>query len=182
MSEKFEKFIRSNRREFDECEPPVGLWERIEQQLDKKQQVKKARMVRLSFVVRVAAALLVVLTAGVLFLKHGNNSIDISSVSPEMGKLQVQYASMIEDKQQELKRIEKEDPQLYREFASEIAKMDTNYQKLQNDLATSPNREETVKAMIRNLQTQIDVLNQQLTIIQQINQIKKGQTHETQSI
>jgi hypothetical protein len=36
--------------------------------------------------------------------------------------------------------------------------------------------------MIRNLQIQIELLNQQLEIIQQINQLKKEQGDDTQNI
>jgi uncharacterized protein YqiB (DUF1249 family) len=92
------------------------------------------------------------------------------------------YASVIEIKRSELKRIEKEEPQLYQEFSSEIRKMDENYQRLKNDLPASPNQEETVKAMIRNLQIQADVLNQQLEVIKQINKSKKENNDETQTI
>jgi hypothetical protein len=53
---------------------------------------------------------------------------------------------------------------------------------LKQDLPASPNQEETVKAMIQNLQIQIDLLNQQLEIIQQINQLKKEQVDDTQNI
>ena len=89
---------------------------------------------------------------------------------------------MIELKRTELKHIEKDEPQLYREFSSEIMKMEESYKKLQKDLPASPNQEETVKAMIRNLEIQIELLNQQLTIIQQINQVKKEQRNEIQNI
>ncbi|MBC7758949.1 MAG: hypothetical protein H7069_08840, partial [Phormidesmis sp. FL-bin-119] len=68
------------------------------------------------------------------------------------------------------------------EFSSEIRKMDASYQKLKSDLPGSPNQEETVKAMIRNLQIQTELLNQQLSIIQQINNVKKEQKNGTQQI
>ena len=60
--------------------------------------------------------------------------------------------------------------------------MDESYQRLKNDLPGSPNQEETVKAMIRNLQIQADVLSRQLNVIKQINESKKENNDETQSI
>lgn len=39
-----------------------------------------------------------------------------------------------------------------------------------------------MKAMIRNMETQVKLLNQQLNIIQQINQVKKEQKNDTQNI
>ena len=71
---------------------------------------------------------------------------------------------------------------MYNEFSGEIAKMDSTYKKLNNDLATSPNQELVLRAMIRNLQIQTEVLNQQLNVIEQYNQIKKEQKNETKNI
>jgi hypothetical protein len=44
-----------------------------------------------------------------------------------------------------------------------------------HDLATSPNQERVLRAMIRNLQIQTEVLNQQLDVIEQFNEFKKQQ-------
>ena len=60
--------------------------------------------------------------------------------------------------------------------------MDSVYKKLNNDLANSPNQELVLRAMIRNLQIQTEVLNQQLNVIEQYNQMKKDQKNETKNI
>lgn len=185
MSDRLENFIKGHRRDFDEFEPPSNLWERIELQLEEEKAIapKQPKVIKLSLVLSIAATLLIVLTAGVVFWGYQKKeATNIANISPQLANQQVHYASMIELKRSELKRIEKEDPRLYHEFASEIKKMDASYQRLKNDLPTSPNQEETVKAMIRNLQAQIEVLNQQLNIIQQIDQLKKEEQNETQSI
>ncbi|MGN6639619.1 MAG: hypothetical protein ACTHJ8_11965, partial [Mucilaginibacter sp.] len=62
------------------------------------------------------------------------------------------------------------------------AKMDSTYKKLNRDLKTTPNQEAVLRAMIRNLQVQIEVLNQQLNIIEHYNQMKKEQENGTQNI
>ncbi len=186
MSERLENFIKNNRKQFDELEPPVGLWDKIEQQLNEQPKIvliKKERVVKLSFLLKIAATVIVVFALAIGFWKNQKKeTIEISAINPELAKQQVHYASLIQEKRIELKQIEKEDPQLYKEFSSEIKTMDENYQKLKIELPNSPNQEETVKAMIRNLQIQIQVLNQQLEIIEQVNQIKKEQQNETQSI
>ena len=56
--------------------------------------------------------------------------------------------------------------------------MDSTYKKLNNDLATSPNQELVLRAMIQNLELQTEVLNQQLDLIEQFNQMKKDQKNE----
>lgn len=184
MKDKLENFVRDNKKNFDQLEPPADLWSRIEKQLDENQQKKKAeKVVRLSILYRSAAVLIPILFAGLWFYQYQyKQSVDLSSINPGLARQQVHYASMIELKRSELKHIENEEPQLYREFSSEIRKMEESYKMLQKDLPSSPNQEETMKAMIRNLEIQVQLLNQQLTIIQQINQVKKGQTNDTQDI
>ena len=188
MKDRLENFIRDNRKDFDQFEPPTALWHKIEKQLDEKQintesVYKKEKVVRLSFLLKMAASVIIVLCAGLwVYQYQSKQSSDLSNIDPKLAEQQVHYAALIEFKRSELKLIEKEEPQLYHEFSSEIRKMDASYQKLQSDLPESPNQEETVKAMIRNLQIQTELLNQQLNIIQQINKVKKEQKNETQRI
>lgn len=189
MSKRLEHFIQDNKKDFDLYEPPADLWDRIDTQLRKAEKAKetprKEKVIRLSILLKVAATLIVVLSMGLLFWKNqsmGNAAPTLSSIDPQMAQQQVQYASLIEIKRSELKRIEKEEPELYQTFSAELKKMDASYEKLKSELPESPNQERTVRAMIRNLQIQVEVLNQQLIIIQQINQFKKEQKDEAQII
>ena len=45
-----------------------------------------------------------------------------------------------------------------------------------------PNQEELIRAMMQNLQVQLDVLNQQLSIIQKLNEAKQNHGKSMQSI
>lgn len=189
MKDGLENFIRDNKKEFDQFEVPAALWDKISKRLDEQEinssitEIKKEKVVRLSFLLKIAATIIVVLSVGFWGYQYQKKeSSDLSNIDPQLAKQQVHYATLIEVKRSELKQIEKEEPQLYSEFSSEIRKMDASYQKLKSDLPGSPNQEETVKAMIRNLQIQTELLNQQLNIIQQINQVKKEQKNETQRI
>jgi hypothetical protein len=60
--------------------------------------------------------------------------------------------------------------------------MDSTYNRLNKDLATSPNRERVLRAMIRNLQIQSEILNQQLGVIEQLNQTKREEKNDTKNI
>ena len=189
MKDRLENFIRDNKKELDQFDAPAALWDKIEKQLDEKginsspAGGKKEKVVRLSFLLKIAATIIVVLGVGLWGYQYQKKeSTDLSNIDPELAKQQVHYANLIEVKRSELKQIEKEEPQLYSEFSSEIRKMDASYQKLKSDLPGSPNQEETVKAMIRNLRIQTELLNQQLSIIQQVNNVKKEQKNETQQI
>ncbi len=186
MNDRLENFIRDNKKEIDQFDPPASLWDKIEKQLDEKRisgPVKKEKVVRLSFLLKIAAAIVIVLGVGLWGYQYQKKEVmDLSNIDPQLAKQQVHYAALIETKRSELKQIEKEEPQLFSEFSAEIRKMDANYQKLKSDLPGSPNQEETVRAMIQNLQIQTELLNQQLNVIQQINKVKREQKNETQQI
>jgi len=83
------------------------------------------------------------------------------------------YAKLVEIKHKQLKTIEKDEPLLYRQFASDVQKLDSVYHDLQGQLPKNPNREQLLEAMLQNLQLQMQLLNHQLDIIKQINHSKK---------
>jgi hypothetical protein len=185
MSKRLEDFIKTNKAEFDDLEPSADLWSRIEKHLPPQfEEVKKreAKTFTLGFVMRVAATVIVVMGIGFGFYLHGSKTVDLAAINPVYAQQEVHYTSLIKNQQSELKTIAKSDPQLYKEFTSEIAKMDSTYKKLNSDLATSPNQELVLRAMIRNLQIQTEVLNQQLSIIEQFNETKKEQKNEIKNI
>jgi hypothetical protein len=185
MSRRLEDFIKANRDEFDDIEPATDLWGKIEKQLPKQFGAGKSgkKTFSLGFVLRVAASIIVGM--GVCFTLYLNsekqNMVDLGAINPEYARQQVQYTSLIATKRIELKAISKSDPQLYKEFTAEIGRMDSTYKKLNHDLTTSPNQELVLRAMIRNLKMQTEVLNQQLNVIEQYNLIK-SKKNETKDI
>jgi hypothetical protein len=187
MSKRLEDFIKTNSAEFDELEPGNDLWARIEKKLPATEAAlpkKEAQTFSLGFVMRVAAIIIVVMAIGFgFYIKNPKPaSVSLATVNPEYAKQQVHYASLIQSRRKELKVLTKSDPELYNEFSAEIAKMDSTYKKLNNDLQTSPNQEYVLRAMIRNLQIQTEVLNQQLQVIEQFNEQQNKAQHETKNI
>ena len=85
------------------------------------------------------------------------------------------FAKIVEIKHKELKRIEKDEPLLYKQFAGDVSNLDSVYHSLQEQLTKNPNREQLLEAMIQNLQLQMRLLNHQLDIIKQINHSKKSE-------
>ncbi|HVU57290.1 MAG TPA: hypothetical protein VHD83_19645 [Puia sp.] len=83
------------------------------------------------------------------------------------------YVRLVELKHEELKSIEKDEPLLYKQFASDAHKLDSVYHGLQKELPNHPNKEQLLEAMLQNLQLQMGLLNHQLNIIKQINHSKK---------
>jgi septal ring factor EnvC (AmiA/AmiB activator) len=179
---KIERFIRDNREGFDEYEMPAHLWDQIAQQLPVSQEVKETNKKGKLFyfmpkIWTIAASIVAIIGCfSVFYMSSKTESTDniIANYSPEYGQKMVQYASLIETKREEIREIEKHNPVLYQEFATEIEKINQDYQNLKAELPQTPNQEELVKAMIQNLQVQLDILNRQLIIIQKVKEYKQN--------
>jgi hypothetical protein len=199
MSSPLEKFMRDNREAFDSEEPRPQVWASLEKQLappDKKGKVIAMKFLRIG----VAAAVLVLAGIGVFYLATGTESVDppvvattpseltpsvtedkmLEEINPTYAKEVYHFTQLIELKQTELKQIEKDNPELYKQFIGDINKLDSSYYALKNELPANPNREQLLEAMIQNLRLQTDLLNQQLNIIKQIKQ-SKSKTNEKNS-
>ncbi|MEO6314341.1 MAG: hypothetical protein ABIU63_14020 [Chitinophagaceae bacterium] len=85
----------------------------------------------------------------------------------------VHYTRLVELKQNQIKRITKDEPLLYQQFAGDFNKLDSTFHLLKKQLPVNPNREQILEAMIQNLQYQEALLNQQLNIIKKISNSKK---------
>ena len=104
----------------------------------------------------------------------------IREINPSYAQEVYHFTQLIELKQQELEQLGKDNPDLYKQFMSDINKLDSSYNALKRELPNNPNREQLLEAMIQNLQLQTGLLNQQLQIIQKIKQ-EKNNSHETNS-
>lgn len=175
MSNKLEGFVKDNKKEFEVKGPSDQLWARIEAELDKKKQPKKT--LKLYQWLSIAAMLLI--TIGVYFTysyKQANSELDVADISPEFGQKQVRFVNQIEEKKDSLAVYAAANPELYKKFTNDLKNLDTDYERLKAELPTSPNQILIVKAMVRNREMQLQILQQQLMIINQVNQYKKEST------
>ena len=180
---RLEKFIDENRNAFDDMEPPGRAWEKIHQAIKKKSVLNFSSGY---FARWVAAAVVIIILSATAFLllnKKENGDVanvrnrdttvtDLVSNTPEHHEMN-QFAGIISVKQAELKLLAREQPELYKRFTSATLQLDSSYNILKNQISVTPNRELLIEAMIQNLQLQLDILNQQLSIIKQIKQSKK---------
>lgn len=198
MSSKLEQFIRENREQFDNDEPRPQVWSQLEKQLAPPEQ--KGKVIAMKFLrLGIAAAVLVLAGVGVFYLLSGPGKSDpvvlrqgdktspvtnenkmLEEINPGYAKEVYHFTQLIELKQTELKQIEKDNPELYKQFTVDINKLDSSYFALKKELPVNPNREQLLEAMIQNLRLQTELLNQQLFIIKQIKQ-SKSKTNEKNS-
>lgn len=180
MSDNIERFIRDNREGFDTELPGKKNWSAIEKQIGIPKSTASIFPMSI-FKWTAAAAIFIGIIATGLYLYNAPSSASVVSlakdpvveqIDPQYAKMVAQFSSLIEEKQLELKSLEKDNPELFKQFAGDIKKLDSTYQVLRNTLPANPNKEQLLEAMISNLQMQIGLLNQQLQIIQQVNRPK----------
>jgi len=110
-------------------------------------------------------------SAALAAIRPKNN--DSKELESSMDEEMYHYARLVELKHKELKTIEKDEPLLYKQFSSDVYKLDSVYHDLREQLPNNPNREQLLTAMLQNLQLQMELLNHQLEIVRQINHTKK---------
>lgn len=172
---KLTGFIKENRKEFESKGPSDQLWSKIEAELNR--QEKKKKTWQWYSIAGVAASLVICLSVFIGIRTYQQTQpIVVADVSPLYGKKEVQFASMIAEKKDSLENYATKNPELYKQFISDLAQLDADYEKLKVQLQTSPNRNDIVKAMIKNLEIRSSILSQQLSIINEVNQYKKENT------
>ncbi|TDB60826.1 hypothetical protein [Arundinibacter roseus] len=191
--DRLERFVRDNREDFDVWTPSDALWGRIAPALGEANQTpplseKKNRHLgswgKAYFDWRIAAG--VILALGVSYLFYLNNKYGVTRdpqvalSAPAYAREFTQYNQAIDEKRMELVRLTTDNPELYKEFSTDLDRLEKSYSNLRSELPQAPNQEALIQAMIQNLQWQVELLNQQLTILQRIKQADKR--HENNPI
>lgn len=171
MHSKLEEFIKENKKEFDTDRPSMALWARIEEELDKK---KKKEPINLRLWIGIASSVIVLLGIGFLYVfPFKRDNMNLADVNPVYAKKQVKFASLIERKRDSLQIFAVSNPELYQQFDADLQKLNKSYEALRKGLPASPNQQLVVKAMIKNLEIQLQLVSQQLSIITEVSQYKK---------
>lgn len=91
----------------------------------------------------------------------------------------VHYTKLVELKQAQISILKKDEPLLYKQFASDFDKIDEEFKTLKIQQNSHPDNEQLLEAMIQNLRLQSALLNRQLEIIKTINNNKKKNYENT---
>lgn len=180
MKSNLEYFIQEHRDQFDSEVPDAKILKYINTVKTKKKKINFTE-----FSIRQIAASTIIFLSGISIIllmqmkdpkinrHHDNNAeqINLNEESNDQNDIH-KMVQIIQIKQSQLKEIENANPSLYRNFTNDLKKLDTYYNKLQDELKINPNKEQILEAMIQNLQLQQEVLNKQLQIIQNLKQTK----------
>lgn len=177
MNNRLETFVKENRKSFDAMEPPVGLWAKIELELDARENAvkqNKKKSIKLYLWMSAAAAVAVVFVLGWLYAgRLQGNDLEIADVNAAYAKKEVHFAGLITEKRDSLAIFAAANPELYKKFTADLAKLDEEYERLKSELPKSLNQTLVVKAMVKNREIQLQLLKQQLLIINQVDDYKR---------
>lgn len=179
MDDKLERFIKSHRQEMDAKEPSPDLWLDIANEISiEKVQIKRSRY---QYVWKAAAVILLLITSWLVIDKVSlHQETPQVVINPQLEEAENFYFTLIENQRNEVLELSRENG-LDLNFTEELNTLDSMYSVLKEDMANG-NEASLVDAMILNLQLRIEILNQQLSIIKSIEESKKENNIEDETI
>ncbi len=192
MKEKdyIEELILKNLEGLNDNEPPEGHFERFEEKLAKQ---PKKRSFSLNLVWKVAAAVIFVFLAvnqGKIWFSPDNENIvpssgqqamSLASVSPEYEEVEFYYTNAINnglmqwEKMADAGLISEQEQEM---MDVELTEFEDVYDRLQNDLAASPNDERVINAMLEYYQKKLSLITMIVNKLEEVKQ--KNKNHETE--
>ena len=167
------------REQFDKYDPPAESWDEVRKHLP---QTAKRRSLHRPLLA-VAASVALIVAAFFIVQTTRTNDLDTVALDQELVAVDRQYAQQIalaqtniDQRQGEIKKLLANYPELEGRFQVDLGKLSQTYLKLKKDLPYNANQEILLKAMISNLKLQIDVLENQLSIIENIKSTVNDET------
>lgn len=183
--DRLERFVRDNRDGFDSFLPQDNLWDLIENKIPGEAKPAKSSPngtllkfwnSQVLFQWRIAAGIIIAL--GIGFMVYVNQQYGVTKdpavalKAPAYTKEFNTYTMAINEKREEIIKLTKNKPELYKDFSADLKSLENSYGNLRSNLSDAPNQEALLQAMAENLQWQLNLLNQQIEILQRINQVK----------
>ena len=162
---------------FDMKEPQEGHQDRFLEKLNVSQGIVSIQKKKNSWWRPLSIAASVAILLGVGFsVFNTSTSIDqqVVEISPEVSQTQFYFASLIDEQVKELENESTpETKKIIDDTMIQLAKLDTNYKTLEQDLLNGGNSKLILSAMITNFQTRIDLLQNVLDQVENIKNLKK---------
>ena len=121
----------------------------------------------------IAASIIVIFGIGFFMNGQSDSTMDLANISPELEQTQSFFDTAINEEIQKLKAFESpETKSMIDDAMSKINALDEEYQNLREDLTISGNDKRVIHAMIANLQSRIDLLEQVVAMAEDLNNLK----------
>jgi hypothetical protein len=175
MKDKLEQIVENNRDALDVYEPRESLWDAIDTQLHKEKKLKRNRV----WLAAASLLLMIAITGWLAYNKDAEVTTIVEKGAPEPQNIsselpETYYAKVIESKRNELFTYCSSQPVLCTEFKNDLDTLNARYIKLKDAYNTTADKDVVLQAMMNNLQLQLQILSQQLSIIQQAQNKQTG--------
>jgi hypothetical protein len=154
MKDQLEDFIRQNRQEFDDKEPPVGAWKKIEHSVGLRQEYWRQPVTWWR-----AAAIFFMALSAYLMLPREQMSAENVQAMQEFSDVEDFYVQQISNKVQMIDEINGSDG--LNAFTHDFQQLEAMYLVLKEEMKTRPSQK-VKDALVLNLLVRIDLLNQHL--------------------
>ena len=178
VTDKLEQFIKDNKSDFEADFNPENSWNKIELKISKNKRNNNS-------IWMMAASIALLLSLGWLVydraqLTNKINELESLSVnSKPYSEIESYYQHNIEEKTMLVNHISKEKNI---EVNTDLKSLNKKYEELKAKVKEQGGHPELVNAMIQNLQTQIEILEQQLSILQDIQEYSQNDKNENNEI
>lgn len=193
MKDPLKRFIEQHRDDFDIETPDKTLRERLAGKINL--QGSKPPVKRMPVWVNYAAA-----ACGLIFISYTALKISetlprktdttdmmasahqfqpdplLQGIDPGSALVMQRMAREASQRESGIALLQKDDPELYHRFLSDLAELDSVYHSLREMLTRTPNHQQLIEAMEENLQMRLLLLERQNQIIQDIKRNKKPRT------
>jgi hypothetical protein len=168
MEDRFEKFIRENREEFNFREPDPRVWNKIES------GIRPRRIINWRTIVSRAAMVLIIFAASymvhewidnhgrIVAGKRSQEKAAAKIVIPELQEAELYYSGLISEKLEEVKPILASCPGVEEELNTDMSDLDSLYAALKADLNDNIANQEVIEAIIENYRLRIAILEELL--------------------
>ena len=168
MSDNFDKYIRSNKSEFDDKQPSDKVWNKIASDLSVDGR-------NYNWVWKVAATLFFCTTVYLFFQKTEEKQELMAhkgQISEDFVDIESYYFQIISDKRDLIYEFDTQETPIEVDFEQDWQKLDAMYQVLKEELKTNPSKK-VVDALILNMLVRIDVLNEKIDELEKSEQTEE---------
>ena len=172
---KIEQYIKNNRNYFDDDLPNEDHFEKFQTKL-KRNTINNYSFFNVIKIASVAVAAMLITVFIYEFIII--NKAPTKEISQEIREVKMFYTSQANQKIIEINKFDIQDTELEKDlFQKEFKEIDSLCTILENELKTHPDDERIINAVINHYQLKAEVLNQILTNLQNLKQIKSD-NHE----
>lgn len=165
MQDKFEKFVKDHKSEFDSLNPKDSVWEKIHTKLDSSKNLDT----KIIFW-RAAAIILFVFSIGLTFYANKDSVLTSNPkvvYDNEFLSTEKYYTSVINEREQLIKMVANTYPDIKNDFELDWKILDESYSTLKEEYKINQSRE-VLDALVQNLRSRVNLLNRQIEILNSI--------------